>query len=209
MRAILDGRFETAASTIERARDLGEAAQDPAVEPMYWVQRFWLACERRVPAELDELVEPCERFARLYGHVPAWRAALAYLHACRGDQEAASEAYEPLAADGFAAIPRDFVWLNAFTYLAETCVYLDDKRRAALLHQSLLPYASRVVIIDRALGCKGSVARHVGLLAATMGNTAAASDHLDRALERHVVMGAGPLADRTRRELAVVLATRE
>jgi DNA-binding CsgD family transcriptional regulator len=208
MRAMLDGHLDTVAPTIERARDLGEAAHDPAVEPIYWVQRYWLACERGQMGELDDLVGPCERFASIYGHVPAWRAALALLHARRDDRDAARQVFETLAADDFTKIPRDFVWLNAMTYLAEACAYLGDADRAVTLYQYLLPFASRVALIDRALACKGSVARYLGLLAGTMGDASKAVTHLEIAAECHDAMGARPLAERARRESAAVRAAR-
>ncbi len=200
MRAMLDGRFDDAHVMIERARDMGEAAGDPAVEPTYWVQRYWLGCEQGRRDELDALVEPCARFARLYKHVPAWRAALALLHARRGDPAAARREYEDLAAGDFVTIPRDFVWLNAVTYLAETCAFLGDAGRATVLYALLLPYAGRLVLIDRALACRGSVERFLGLLAATTGDSETASRHLDAAVRRHDAMGARPLAERSRRE---------
>jgi len=201
MRATLGGRFDDAADRIERARDLGEAASDPAAESIYWVQRYWLAVERGRPAGLDALVEPCERIVAGNVDVPAWRAALAMLHARRGDAGAARVEFERLASDGFAAIPADVVWLNAMTYLAETCAFLGDAERARLLFRALEPYAERVAVIDRALACKGSIARFLGLLAATAGNRDGARRRLEVALARHERMRAGPLVERTRGEL--------
>jgi len=204
MRAILDGRFDDAAAAIERAREEGEAAGDPSSDVVYWVQRYWLGCERGDPREMDELVEPCERFVRTFDHVPAWRAALALLHARRGDHVAAREPFKILAAHDFASIPRDFVWLNAMTYLAETCAFLEDRSRASVLLRILAPFATRNALIDRGLACKGSVARFVGLLAATNLKFNAAERHLRHALERHEAMGARPLVERTYADLTSV-----
>jgi DNA-binding CsgD family transcriptional regulator len=204
MRAILDGRFADAADHVERAHELSLAARDPSAETIYWVQRYWLAVERGDTGEMHEVVEPCERIASANPDVPAWRAALAMLHARRGDHGAARTYYEPFAAAEFRSIPHDVVWLNAVTYLAETCALLRDEPRAPTLLQTLAPYADRVAVIDRALACKGSVRRFLGLLAATTGDRSGAEQHLDLALRRHVAMRANPLVDRTRREIATV-----
>jgi hypothetical protein len=201
MRGMLDGRFSDAEVHVERARDLGETARDPATDSMYWVQRYWLAVERCDPPEMDELVEVCERIVAANRDVPAWRAALAMLHARRGDHQAARVEFERVAADNFAHIPRDVVWLNAMTYLGETCAFLGDTERAPLLFAALEPYASRLALIDRALVCKGSVERFLGLLAATTGNLDRAEHHLTHALSTHDAMGARSLAERTRRDL--------
>jgi tetratricopeptide (TPR) repeat protein len=208
MRAILDGRFDAARSSIERARDLGEAARDRSSDTIYWVQRYWLACERGDRLEMDDLVEACERFVHVHADVPAWRAALAMLHARRRDHEAASEHYELLARDGFRAIPHDFVWLNAMTYMAETCAFLEDTERASMLSEILDPYANRVALIDRGLACKGSMLRFLGLLATVADDFDVAERHLSGALQRHEAMGAEPLVTRTREGLAHVRARR-
>jgi DNA-binding CsgD family transcriptional regulator/tetratricopeptide (TPR) repeat protein len=201
MRAMLDGRFPDAEVHVERARDLGDTARDPATDSMYWVQRYWLVVERGDPSEMDDLAGACERIVADNPDVPAWRAALAMVHARRADHESALVEFERLAVDRFLHIPRDVVWLNAMTYLAETCAFLGDTDRAPLLFTALEPYASRVALIDRALVCKGSVERFLGLLAATAGNRDAAKDHLTRALVIHDAMGARPLVERTRDDL--------
>jgi DNA-binding CsgD family transcriptional regulator len=109
MRAMLDGRFDDASERVERARDLGETARDPSAETIYWVQRYWLALERGSRADTDDVVGPCTRFVNDNTDVPAWRAAVAMLHARRGDHKAARPHYELLAANGFRTIPRDDV----------------------------------------------------------------------------------------------------
>jgi DNA-binding CsgD family transcriptional regulator/tetratricopeptide (TPR) repeat protein len=201
MRAILDGRFEDAPEHIDRARDLGEAARDQSTKSIDLVQRYWLAVERGNHAELDELVEQCERIAAENAQVPAWRASLALLHTRRGDDRSARVEFEKLVVDDFLSIPRDAVWLNAMTYLAETCSFLQDEKVAAPLFDILKPYSGRVAIIDRALACKGSIDRFLGLLASTRGKVDEAERLLRYALQQHERMQAVPLADRTRREL--------
>jgi hypothetical protein len=153
---------------------------------------------------MDELVAPCERIVAANRDVPAWKAALAMLHARRRDRESARSCLEPLAVDQFTAIPRDVVWLNAMTYLAETCSFLEDADCARVLLRALEPYGSRVALIDRGLACKGSVDRFLGLLAATAGDHERAAHHLRLALGAHEAMAAQPLVERTTRELARV-----
>ncbi|HET6626775.1 MAG TPA: AAA family ATPase [Nocardioidaceae bacterium] len=202
MRALVDGRFDDASHHIDHARHLGRAARDESTASIYWVQRYWFEIERDDPAGLEELIEPLDRIVSQNSDVPAWQAALALLHARRGDHEAAAAAFEPLAADSFRAIPSDAVWLNAMTYLAETCAFLGDSRRASQLIDALSPYSGRLALIDRALACKGSVDRFLGLLSAAVGDADEAGRRLRLALEQHESMRAVVLADRTRRDLA-------
>lgn len=204
MQALLDGRLDEAEERIERTRDLGEAVGDPHTETIEWAQLFCLACEREDRPALDDLAERWHPLAAPFPHVPAWPAGLAMLHARRGDRDAAAEQFEPLAADDFAAIPHDVVYLNALTYLAETCWFLDDAPRARALLALLKPFAGRFALVDRAMYCKGSVDRYVGLLAATTGDLATAQLHLQAALSQHEAAGARLLAARTRRELTAL-----
>jgi DNA-binding CsgD family transcriptional regulator len=208
MRAILDGRFGDADGHIETARELGEAAHDPSTETIYWVQRYWLTLERGDVAEMDAVVDPCTRIATDNRDVPAWRAALALLHTRRDDRPAAEAAYDMLAAERFSAIPADVVWLNAMTYLAETCAYLGDDEGARVLLDALIPHTGLVVLIDRALACKGSVDRFIGLLAAVAGDPRTADAHLGRAVEVHRALRADPLTERAGRERAALAGRR-
>jgi DNA-binding CsgD family transcriptional regulator len=201
MRAMLAGQLDEAGESIERARDLGEAAHDPNAETIWWIQRYWLGCEREEAAALEELVAPYEALTARYPQAPAWRAALAMLHSRLGDATAARKVFDQLKPDGFAGLPRDVVYVNALTYLAEACHFLGDAGAARTLLGLLEPFTGRVAIIDRALACKGSIDRHLGLLAATAGDRDMATNRLRAALAQHEQMGAVLLAARTRREL--------
>ena len=90
---------------------------------------------------------------------------------------------------------------NALTYLAETCAFLDDADRSPELFAALEPYAHRLALIDRALACKGSVRRFLGLLAGTHGDVELAEANLREAMAVHDRLGATPLLDRTERDL--------
>jgi hypothetical protein len=73
-----------------------------------------------------------------------------------------------LAADHCSILPRDIEWLYSLSLLAETCALLGSTPVAAVLHELLAPHAS-VVAADTPEGISGSVARYLGLLAATLG----------------------------------------
>ncbi len=204
--AMLEGRLDAAERAILEARALSEAAQDPNADLIYWVQWFWLVIERGIPSELDEMVNEYERLAVENPHVPAWRASLAYLHIRRDDPNGVELEYSSLARHDFADVPRDLVWFNAIAYIAEACAYLGDQARAKLLLDTLTPFSDRIVLVDRAMICKGAMSRYLGLLAATAGRPGDADRWLRAALDRHEAMGAVPLADRTRRDLDQVQA---
>jgi hypothetical protein len=203
MRAILDGRFDDAERESSRALLLGERADDPHARMFWWVQRYWLVLERGGPRdELTQLVGVYEELADQYRQVPAWLAKLALLHVRLGDHDRARDLAADLAADRFARLPTDAVWLAGLCYLAEVAVALRDRDQAGALYGLLRPHQDRLVVVDRALLCLGSVQLPLGVLASALGDTAAATRHLHVALALHQGIGAGPLVRRTRAALA-------
>jgi DNA-binding CsgD family transcriptional regulator len=202
-RAQLDGRFRDAERESHRALSLGRRAQDPHADMFWWVQRYWLVLEQDASTgDITALLDMSLELADRYAHVPAWRAKVAFLHARLGDREAAAAVASQLSAHRLADLPRDAVWIGGLYYLAEVASFLEDGSQARVLYDVLEPYADRIVVIDRALICLGSVARVLGLLATVLGDDAAARRHLQDALARHEAMAAKPLTARSRMELA-------
>jgi hypothetical protein len=93
------------------------------------------------------------------------------------------------------------------TNLAEICVFLGDEDAARRLLALLAPYADRFVVKDRAMVCKGSVSRFLGLLAATAGRPDESLRQLRAALAVHQRIPAPPLVARTEFDVADVIAT--
>lgn len=202
-RALLDGRFADAERESQRALDLGRRAHDPHADMFWWVQRYWLVLEQDASQrDIADLLAVYVELADRHAHVPAWRAKIALLHARLGDHTAAEAVSSALSAQRFAKLPRDAVWIGGLYYLAEVAAFLTNRAQAAALYELLLPFADRIVVIDRALVCLGSVSRALGLLAGVLGDHMTAEAHLRRALVVHEAMGARPLTARTRVELA-------
>jgi hypothetical protein len=125
-----------------------------------------------------------------------------------GLEQEARELFERLAADEFAAIPRDSMWVTSMTYLAEVCAFLGDTRRAAMLYQRLLPYAEHNVIVGNATACTGAAARYLGMLATTLSCWAEAETHFQAALEMNARIRARPYLAHTQQQYAEMLLSR-
>jgi len=154
---------------------------------------------------MAELVPVYEELAERFARVPAWRAALAMLHTRRGALGEAEQELQRLADDRFGAIPRDVVWVNAMTYLAEVCAAVDAPQTASVAYELLAPRAGRIAVIDRGFVCKGAADMQLGLLASVIGRHDLALRHLDAARERREKMGARPLLMRAALARAAVL----
>jgi hypothetical protein len=85
--------------------------------------------------------------------------------------------------DRLRALPRDAEWLSSLTQAAEVVAEVGPRPAAEWLHQTLSPYAGDVVVEGIAAAVRGSVERHLGLLAAALEQRADAARHFSRALD--------------------------
>lgn len=155
---------------------------------------------------LPELEATLRRFVDRFPANLGWRATLAVLLCEAGRRDEAREHVERLAADEFAGLPRNHLYLYHLAILAIACSALGDRRRAARLYDLLLPCADRNVIVARLpLGTLGSASQHLGLLAATLSRWDAAAAHFTAAMQAHERMGAAPFLAAGRAEHARAL----
>jgi hypothetical protein len=104
----------------------------------------------------------------------------------------------------FDALPFDQEWLYGMALLAEAAVLLEERELCTRLYEALSPHAA-LHAIDQSEGCRGSVARHLGLLAATLGRRHEAAEHFRRAVAENEEMGFAPWAERARADLERVV----
>jgi hypothetical protein len=140
--------------------------------------------------------------------MPVWRCCLALLYAQMGDLQAGRDEFEGLAAQEFADLPRDYVWLASTSMLAEACALLGDQRRAASLYRLLVPFAERNVTSGAAMVWMGPVAHSLGLLAAVMGRWDQAVAHFEDSLATSTREGARVSTARSGMAYAGVLLQR-
>ena len=205
MRALLEGRFADAERLAQQGLAVGQRMQGEDPSGVFGLQMFTI---RREQGRLRE-VEPAVRF--FVQQNPAaltWQPGLAVVYSELGLEQEAREMFERLAANDFAAIPRDAMWMTSMTYLAEVCAFLGDARRAAMLYQRLLPYAEHNVIVGLAIACTGAAARHLGMLATTMSRWAEAEQHFQAALEMNARIRARPYLAHTQQQYAEMLLSR-
>lgn len=122
------------------------------------------------------------------------KAAMVYLAAHHGSGHAGAADFarwqlRELAANDFAALPRDATWGIALSNLALSCETLGDADTAALLYPLLEPWAGRslTALCYYNAGCG---ARFLGLLDAVLGRHAEAAARFEAALAVDTQMGA-------------------
>lgn len=206
MRALLDGRFEDAEQLISEALEVGTRAQPWDALITFKIQTYLL---RREQGRLDELEPIIRRSVAEYPTRPLFASLLSHLYSELDRPIECGDAFDRLAANAFAVLPRDGEWLFALSFLPEVADFLHDRDRAALLYDLLAPYGERCVAATAIEASTGSIARGLGILASTLGRWDEAAGHFDEGLQRNRVMGARPWVARTEYSYARMLLGRD
>ena len=203
-RLALEGRFEEAERLTAEAARLGARLRDSTIPMQAAAQTIGM---RWMQGRMSEVYDQLKRFADGYPAMPVYRAALA-LACCESGRDAdARRELRVLAADGFAGIPRDSIWLLCVAFLAETCRDLGEAEPAAALYDEAARFDRRNVVSPDAIFA-GPVSRYLGLLAAARGDWEAADGHLSAAAAQARLDGARPSLCRALHDQAQALLER-
>jgi len=194
--ALFEGRLADAEHLIADARAMGASALSWSAAVSSRLQLYALRREQGRLSEVEDLVR---RSVDEYPTYPIWRCVLAQTEVELGHTEEARDTLAALAVNEFASLPFDEEWLVSTGLLAETATALDDAERASVLYGLLLPYEDRIAIGYLEIST-GSVARPLGLLAATLERWADAERHFQLARETNRRTGARPWLARTERD---------
>ncbi|MBE2319757.1 AAA family ATPase [Solirubrobacter sp. CPCC 204708] len=179
--AMIEDRLDEVPDLIAVAHELGVRARRPEVDVESAGQHAGLAYRTgTLGAFAPALAAQIQSDPQLVVNLPV--LALAHLQA--GEREAGAAIFERFAADDFASIPRDMLWMGAMAVLTHVCTMLGDSARARVLYELLLPYRDRNLVIG-IVACWGSVERFLGMLAS---DPAAADAHFERALARNAAI---------------------
>lgn len=132
---------------------------------------------------------------------PVWRALLAWSAAEAGDIELARAELGEFDVAAFVRREEALDWWAVLAACGHTAVVLEDADTARLVHDALLPYAGRNLVVGQ-IAFYGAVSYMVGVVAAALGDEVAAVAHLEAALARHEAMRSAPFVAVTSAELA-------
>jgi DNA-binding SARP family transcriptional activator len=202
--ALAAGRFTEAEELIEQALALGERVKPEMVIPVYRLQRYTL-CDFR--GGVEKLEPAIRELVADWPARPAFRCALAHLHARLGRRSEAQRALDDLTRDDCSALPFDQEWLYGMSLLAETAALLSDTDSAAVLYRLLVPWAA-FNAADWPEAIRGSASRYLGILAATRRRWDEAGMHFEDAVAMNARMGARPWLAHTQHDYARMLLAR-
>ena len=141
--ALRDGRIEDARRLAVAARELGQTVAPDLARRCFDDQagrwRLLAGSDRELIPGLREAAESCPWLV-------VRRAALVFGFVTAGRRTEALVAFEELARDDFARVPRDANWLATMVLLSLACADLGDRRRARVLRDALAPYREHVAV---------------------------------------------------------------
>ena len=202
--ALATGRLDEASELIDRGFPLGERALGEHTIPVYRLQRYTL---HDYAGRLEDVGDSIAELVTSYPARPAFRCVLAHLHARLGELDASQRILDDFAAGDFSALPFDLEWLYGISFLAETAALLGDADAAATLHGLLAPW-SRLHAVDYPEGFRGSIARYLGMLAATTRRWDEAERQFEDAIAMNTKTGARPWLAHSQSDLAEMLLAR-
>ncbi len=197
--ALFQGRLEEAEALTDRAVRSGPHSADARCS--YCLAMFVLRRDQGRLAETESLIRSAVGEFPGYSTFPCY---VALLECELGHTGAARDALAALAADDFAALPRDDEWLYCMALLAEAAAHLDDRERAATIYRLLAPYAGLNALVSGEVSL-GSVARYLGIVATTTCQWDDAVTYFEQAIETNARMGARPWLARTHHDYARML----
>jgi tetratricopeptide (TPR) repeat protein len=177
--AHLEGRLRDYEALAREVLADGVQGDDEHIAGVFGLQMLFL---RREQGRLGELLGTLEGLTNRSAELPAWRCLLAWVYAELDRRPDAQRELEAVAGDDLSTVPRDWAWLSTMAILSEVVAFLHDSPRAKRLHELLLPYADRFLVVDGPF-CLGSASRPLGLLATTVRRFDAAARHFEDALE--------------------------
>jgi tetratricopeptide (TPR) repeat protein len=204
-RAQMEGRLAEAETLMIEALGYGREADSPNALTFFGTQLFHL---REEQGRVDELIDTMQKIVTDNPALPVFRIGVSLIHAICDRREEARTSFEQVAARDFEDVPRDLHRIPMLTSAAAVCMYLGDRRRAALIHEELVRHEGRVFVAGVATYWGGSIDRILGFLEETLGRLDDAVAHYQRAADLASKAGAHLLHAHTSCDLARALRAR-
>jgi DNA-binding CsgD family transcriptional regulator len=186
--AMQDGRFAEAERLIDQTFSAGRRAMPWDAEA---ARLFALALLRREQGRLGELEDDLRRALVTHPGYRSVRCLLGVMLCDLGRVDEARALFDQLAADDFAVYPKDNEFLTARTLLAEMAAFLQDRERAAVLYDQLLPYRQQIALMISEIGV-GPVEWPLGILAGLLARHDDAARHFEATMAVSSRIGARP-----------------
>ena len=202
--ALCIGRLAEAEAAARRSNEWSRLLTGRNPRAVHGIQMFGI---RREQGRLAELAPVARVLAGGEGMGGVWGPAFAAVLAELGMEQEARQALARVRQEGLERY-RSTLWVASLSYLADAAALVGDEAMARLLYPELAPLTGGNIIIGHGVASYGSADRHLGRLAATLGDHDTAIEHLERALAANRATGADTWVAHTLYELGRTLRMR-
>jgi len=199
--ALADGRLAEAEERAIRSHEWGTLLTGRNPSGSYGIQMFGVRREQGRLAGLAPAMRVLAADSRRSG---PWTPGLVALLAELGMEGEARRELGRIAAEGLEPF-RQSLWMASLAYLADAAALLRDETIATLLYLELEPLTGGNLVIGQLVAWYGAADRHLGMLAATLGDWERAKRHFEAALDLNRQMGAQTWLAHTAHEYARML----
>jgi hypothetical protein len=116
----------------ELAKEAADISQQIGIAELDGIFGTHMFTIRREQGRMNEVAQILKILLANNPSSSAWRPVLALIYSSLGQLEEASSVFKALAADGFASIPQDSLWVGTMAYLSEVCAFLRDDAQATI-----------------------------------------------------------------------------
>lgn len=191
LQSVLDlaaGRFEQAEAAAEEAEAIGLSDEGLSGSGIYGLLMFSI---RREQGRLEEMRPVLALLARTGHRTGIWSPGAALAAAELGLLDEARAAFDGVAPQRFAGVPRDNVWPAALALLSETALVLNEREHAPVLLDELAAYGGQTLMAGFTT-CFGPADRLRSALSEVVGRPADA-DQLIASAEELAVRAGSPV----------------
>jgi len=201
MRALMEGRYESATTAANQFLELGNRVQDSNASQSFGghlILRLW---ENN---RLDSVINLLAQFIAEHPMMPAWKCVASFFYSENNNPDGV-RIFDSLAELGFDNIPLDETWAISIQMLTNACCNVGNAARAEQLYDLSLPGKMHHTIVGYGVMSFGSRARELGNLASLMGRFEEAEEHFELAITQNRKTGAAPWVARSQYDYAMML----
>lgn len=201
--ALLGGDLDHAERQLDRALEVGIAAEEPDAFGIYTAQLVNLFDHR---GRLQELVEAIDEAISATPGLEAYRAFVARAQVAAGALEPALELLDDALANGFR-LKDDHTWSTATASWAEAAVRAGHVGAAQHLRGLMSPFAAHIT--TTMITVSPAIAHYLGMIDHFLGDLDAADGHFRQAAAIHEALESPPLLSATQARWALLLVDRD
>ena len=203
MRALIRGSFGETERRIEEAAGIAERMSSDNANVLIGVLRAGLEIERGDTAAAVRAMRSIYAASSELSDIPSYPGAEVMFASLSGDKEEATRLLRGwIGRGGLSAQPKDSEWLSDGAIAADSALVIGDPVGAQHVFDALAPYEDLFAVDGIAAYFRGSVAYHLGRLAALLGRPDEAERLLAKATAAHERIGAPLWSERSRSDAA-------